>query len=110
MSDYIEPNGSGTIFVNTNKEKDSQPDRSGYITAHRDLKAGERVRLAGWLAARKDGSAVKDRHGNPILNLKMSDDISVADTTQHHGGGGETEPGMDELSDEIPFVSPWGIW
>lgn len=105
MSDYIDQPGSGTLFVNSNKDKDSQPDRSGYILVHRDLKAGERVRLAGWLATRKDGSKVNDRDGNPILNLKMSDERSISD-----GGGGETAPGTDDLDSEIPFITPWSIW
>lgn len=78
MSDYIDQPGSGTIFVNTNKTEDKHPDRTGYVLVHRDLKAGERVRIAGWLARRKDGSAVKDREGNSILNIKMSDERSVS--------------------------------
>lgn len=98
MSDYQDKPGDGTLFVNTNKEKPTQPDRTGFVLAHRDIKAGERVRLAGWLATRQDGSKVTDRQGNPILNIKMSDERSMSDVY----GGGESEQEPDEL-DGIPF-------
>lgn len=98
MSDYQDKPGDGTLFVNTNKEKPTQPDRTGFVLAHRDIKAGERVRLAGWLATRQDGSKVTDRQGNPILNIKMSDERNVSDVYDQPDAA---KP--KDLDDEIPF-------
>jgi hypothetical protein len=74
MNNYSPKPGEGTLFVNSRKEKETHPDRSGFVHAHKDIKKGVRVNLAGWLAKTHDGKAVKDRNGKPILNLRMSDE------------------------------------
>lgn len=56
--------GDGGLFVNKDRSADNHPHATGYIVAHRDIKQGERLRLAAW---------TKD--GNPRWQaLKMSDD------------------------------------
>lgn len=63
---YTAKPGDGTLFVNNYKDADNKPDRTGYVIAHRDIKAGEKVALAGWI---KGGSEGRD----PFLSLRMSD-------------------------------------
>ena len=91
---YEDKDGDGTIFVAHDAEG-NQPVRTGYILAHRDIRAGERVRLAGWLARYKDGGLVKDKHGNSILNLKMSDERLETPA--------ESPTNPPDRDDEIPF-------
>ena len=64
---YQEKPGDGTLCQNKEVKTDKAPTHTGYITAHRDIKAGEKVRLAGWRKGGKDGK-------DPFLSLKMSDD------------------------------------
>ena len=45
---YEPKDGDGTLSVNKYKTLDKHPDITGSITAHRDLKAGEKVSLGGW--------------------------------------------------------------
>lgn len=73
------------MFVNTAKTADNQPDRTGYILAHRDIKAGEKLSLAGW---------IKGDPKKPILSLKMSD---------VRGREQATEQPRSDLDSEIPF-------
>ena len=75
---YQEKPGDGTLYVNKEVKTDKSPTHSGYITAHRDIKAGEKVRLAGW---RKGGQNGKD----PFLSLKMSDDRRPGDEAPQRG-------------------------
>ena len=68
--------GDGALFVNDRKEIDNPeheryPDRTGYLTAHRDLKKGEKFALAGWL---------KKANGKILLSLKASDPRNKDDT------------------------------
>lgn len=67
---YQPKDGEGALFINDKKEADNPaheryPDRKGHITAHRDIKKGEKLELAGWIK-RPEGK-------NPLLSLKMSD-------------------------------------
>lgn len=57
--------GDGVLFPNDRKESESQPDFTGDIVAHRDIRAGETLRLAGW---RKETNG-----GKKLMSLKMSD-------------------------------------
>lgn len=72
---YQEKPGDGTLFKNTKGDGDKSPSMTGYITAHRDIKAGEKVRLAGWT---KGGANGKDK----FLSLKMSDDRQAPEPAQ----------------------------
>ena len=55
--------GDGSLFQNE-KRTEKSPDRTGYVVAHRDIKAGEKLNLAGWI---KEGSKGK------FLSIRMSD-------------------------------------
>lgn len=74
-------NGDGTLYENDRKEG-RQPDYSGWIIAHRDIKAGEKLNLAGWWKGGLEGRA-------KFLSLKMSDvrgrDEPVADNARATG-------------------------
>ncbi len=61
---YEPRNGDGALFRNDKKTSDTQPNATGYIVAHRDIKAGERLSLAAWT---KDGAKGK------FQSLRMSD-------------------------------------
>tara|TARA_Y100000310_G_scaffold163284_1_gene163126 strand:- start:436 stop:690 length:255 start_codon:yes stop_codon:yes gene_type:complete len=58
-------NGDGTLYQNDRKEG-NQPDYGGWVLAHRDIAAGEKLNLAGWWKGGADGRA-------KFLSLKMSD-------------------------------------
>jgi uncharacterized protein (DUF736 family) len=95
--------GDGVLFENDRKTSDKQPDARGYVVAHRNIKAGERLELAAWNKSSSRGA---------FQSLKMSDprekqDKPVADNTRM-GGGGETSYGPHGLDDSIPFITPWG--
>lgn len=57
--------GDGALFANKKREKDSHPNATGYVIAHRNIKAGERLRLAAW---------TKEGTGGKFQSLKLSDD------------------------------------
>ena len=59
--------GDGTMWTNKEPKSDKSPAYFGHVIAHRDIKAGERVRLAAWL---KGGVGGKDK----FLSLKMEDE------------------------------------
>jgi hypothetical protein len=71
---YSPKPGDGTLFKNKNATSEKAPAYSGDITAHRDIKKGEKVRLAAWLKGGQDG---KDK----FLSLTMSDDQRAAKPT-----------------------------
>lgn len=94
--------GTGSIFQNDRKEKDSHPDYRGDLC----LEDGTVVKIAGW---KKQTSG-----GKPFLSLKIDkprDDF--------RGGGGGAEPRQErqggvagrgdhrpfDIEDEIPFAS-----
>ena len=64
---YEERPGDGVLFQNKEIKSDKSPSHTGYVIAHRDIKAGERVRLAGWRKGGEGGKAT-------FLSLKMSDE------------------------------------
>ena len=80
---YEPKDGDGALFKNERKTSDSHPNATGYIIAHRDIKKGERVRLAAWT---KDGSKGK------FQSLRMSDEQRR-----------ETPPNQNEEIPEIPW-------
>lgn len=67
---YTPKPGDGTLFKNTKATSDKAPSHTGHITAHRDIKKGEKLRLAAWL---KGGDAGKDK----FLSLRMEDERSA---------------------------------
>jgi hypothetical protein len=56
--------GDGALFKNEHKTTDSHPGAKGYVIAHRDIKAGERLDLAAWT---KEGTKGK------FQSLRLSD-------------------------------------
>ena len=58
---YVHPNGSGSLFKNSYKEKENQPDYKGTIT----LPDGSEKELAGWKGTTQSGD-IK-------LSIKISD-------------------------------------
>lgn len=80
--------GQGTLFQ-ADKKSDNGPDVEGYLVLHRDVRAGERIRLAGW---RKD-----TRDGKKMLSLKASDERARGEVQQQR-----RDP-QRPLDDDIPF-------
>lgn len=56
--------GEGALFKNERKTSDKHPNATGYLIAHRDIKAGEKLNLAAWT---KDGGKGK------FQSLRLSD-------------------------------------
>jgi len=57
--------GDVCLFENEKAGHDSAPDYRGYLVAHRDIKAGERIQIALWLgrpgSARSFGGKITDK-------------------------------------------------
>lgn len=83
---YEPKNGDGTLFINDKGDNPARPDRTGYVTAPCDLRAGDKIQLAGWL---KDGAKGK------FLSLRASVKEEERKTP-------ERIPESD-LDDKIPF-------
>lgn len=90
--------GDGALFGNKKKEDgDKRPNSTGYVIAHRDIKAGEKLNLAAWTKTSGTGK---------FLSLKMSDPFNAEQQTREaQGAGGPVDDPLD--SDEIPFLF-WG--
>lgn len=61
---YVSKPGDGALFKNDKKTADTHPNATGYIVAHRDIKAGEKLALAAW---------TKDAGKGKFQSLRMSD-------------------------------------
>lgn len=61
---YEPRQGDGALFKNDKKTSDTQPNATGYVVAHRDIKAGEKLALAAW---------TKDAGKGKFQSLRMSD-------------------------------------
>ena len=79
--------GDGTLYQNDRKEG-NQPDYNGWVLSHRDVKAGEKLSLAGWWKGGADGRA-------QFLSLKMSDVRGLPEP--------EAEPAGVPPGEEVPF-------
>ena len=66
---YVHPNGSGSLFKNSYKEKPNQPDYKGTIT----LPDGSEKELAGWKGTTQGGD-VKPQ-SNDANQSKSSEDL-----------------------------------
>ena len=82
--------GDGTLFENDTAQG-NQPAMTGYVLAHRNIQAGEKVNLAGW---RKGGAGGR----SPFLSLKMSD---MREREQAAPKTQNTPP--PDMDDDIPF-------
>ena len=56
--------GDGALFKNEHRTTDKHPNATGFIVAHRDIKAGERLNLAAWTKSSAKGK---------FQSIKMSD-------------------------------------
>ena len=48
MNKFIHKQGSGSLFQNQYKNKDTHPDYTGKILISRDYKAGDEIKLSAW--------------------------------------------------------------
>ena len=87
--------GDGTLYENDRKEG-RQPDYSGWVLAHRDIKAGEKLNLAGWWKGGLEGRA-------KFLSLKMSDVRGQEPTAEPTKEPMKEPPPLDDLDDKVPF-------
>lgn len=109
--------GDGALFANEQRSKDTQPNATGYLVAHRDIKAGERIRLAAWT---KSGT-----HGR-FQSIRASDERekqeqSYTDAAQPVNPATDNNPqapldgpkhyrsGDDPLDDDLPFIVPFDV-
>ncbi len=76
---YEHKNGNGSLFKNTNKTSENQPDYSGSIK----LQDGTDQQIAAWV---KDGAKGK------FFSIKLSDPYVKPETAQ-----------VAETSDDLPF-------
>jgi len=72
--------GTGAMFPN-DTDNPKAPTMTGVATAHRDIRAGEEIQLAGW--------KTKSKAGKPYMSMKLSD--------KQNAGGGQAE------DDGLPF-------
>jgi len=67
MAYEVKP-GDGALFGNKDRATDKHPNATGYVVAHRDIKAGEKLNLAAWTKTSGQGK---------FQSLRMSDPRNV---------------------------------
>lgn len=82
---YTPKPGDVSAFKNDQKGNEKAPNFKGYIMAHRDIKAGEKIELALWER--------KGTQGGYFFSGKISDPRPKK----------ECQPSEDDDSDRIPF-------
>lgn len=89
MSDFTQKDGSGILFKNDRKTKETQPDYSGSITVD-----GKKRSIAGWIKQGKKGPfmslAVKEWEDNAVRKESVQ-------SAPHQPGPN------DFVDDSIPF-------
>lgn len=85
MSTYEDRPNTGSLFKNEKKEKETQPDYTGYVVTEE----GKRMRLAGWVKEAKTGKK--------YFSLSLSD---YQDTTA--GAPAQKAPAAVQ-EDDLPF-------
>ena len=90
---YEQKPGDGVLFPNDRKSGDKSPDHTGYLLAHRDIRKGEKLSLAGWT-----------RHGTrgDFISLRLSD-------PRTRGGTRPEKPNPPPAKDLLPLDDsiPW---
>lgn len=88
MADYVPKEGSGSLFTNTRKEKDSHPDERGDA-----MIGGVLYEVAAWLKT--------DRNGNTFrsLSIQKKKDRPKRDDGAAYQAAKDGAP----FDDEIPF-------
>ncbi|MDE2104076.1 MAG: HNH endonuclease [Patescibacteria group bacterium] len=75
---YERKPGSGALFPNKERKSEKSPNATGYVIAHRDIQAGERLSLAAW---------TKETDRGKFQSLRLSDPYQREDD-----GTRQTEP------------------
>ena len=83
------------------------------------VKKGSKVYLEGQLQTRKwTDQSGNDKYTTEIVLGRYKGELQLLDSPKQstgqdeqpkHSGGGETPRGHDDLDDEIPFITPWGM-
>ncbi|HYE38259.1 hypothetical protein [Methylocaldum sp.] len=102
MTTFVNKPGLGTIFPNRDKKGDNHPDIKGSIT----LNDGQVVNFAGWRKADKNGGTYyslkqdKPRGGDAMDDFRQGGSAGVADS----------RGSLDDIGDDIPFISNRSVW
>lgn len=96
--------GSGSLFKNDRKEKDTHPDYRGDLC----LPDGSMIRLAGWIKQGAKGSFLSLAVDKPREEQRQSDDFLAGQADRGRQGGvagGDDRGSPFEIDDdsEIPF-------
>lgn len=108
---YEHKPGDGTLYAEREKRSERAPDWSGFVLAHRDIKAGERVRLAGW------------QKTDTLVSLKLSDERTQQGAAPAKPGptaadyrakrtaapSSHASGASSALDDDIPFAPEWRV-
>jgi len=70
---YEPKNGDAAIFPNDKRGNEKAPDMRGYVLAHRDLKAGEKVELAMWKRDGSNGGFYSGKISDPRKKAESAD-------------------------------------
>ena len=116
MEEKYNRNGKCTLFSNKKVKAEGGnpklPDLSGSFHAHRDIKAGEQIRIALWLARDDQGTLKTTSKGSQYFTGKISDSTNTFSGDQGtltdaaiDQSSKPVEIKADELSvdDDIPF-------
>ena len=91
MADFVPREGSGSLFKNTKRDKDSQPNARGEC-----MIGGVIYSVSAWTK--------KDRNGNPWQSLAFQPKESTAGQYRDaRDGPGPGKPPAADFDDEIPF-------
>ena len=72
MSDFNNREGRGVLFREQKKRHDKAPDYKGDFVASRDIKKGEKIRIAGWYKATNQGHLISIAEDNYVANKVQS--------------------------------------
>lgn len=76
MSNFDNREGRGVLFKEQRKKHDKAPDYKGEFVVSRDIKKGEKFRIAGWYKATNQGHLLSLAEDNYVAN-------KIAETPKH---------------------------
>lgn len=68
MSDFNNREGRGVLFKEQRKKHDKAPDYKGDFVASKDIKKGEKIKIAGWYKATAQGHLISIAEDNYVAN------------------------------------------